>query len=692
MKTHKLISLAAAGLLLLQSAAYAYDLPSEYWALNDGYGAAVESKNYAETINYGTQIIDLISKEPSNEQTQNILGSRAYTTAFAYFITGDYGNALKYFNMHLPYGRQLGWEENVYIASNFVKQLTPVLDVYKHVSEPQKVYGAKNEPNGVLYGQTSETTVPDDSMVLLYLEYGDTSSFDWANLIMERAREAGRTVELALNFPNQGDTARAVDASNPYLDTLSDFLSRYTDVPVILRIGAEVNIWGNAATPDEFKNAFRVIADRMRRLPNVATSWSVAHTSTWKSDAFPYTADDFYPGDEYVDWVGVNCYPNKYFDGKTWEGESKFNEVCFKTGYSADPVLMVKDIIDTYGGRKPIMISECGSAYQTLGGINETHGDWAAEHVKEMYTYLPMVYPQVKLIAYFNKNIAHEKNHYDLTGSAELQNAYNEVTSSPWLIHGAASNSAGTFFEKADGTIETDGSLTLSTYPHIYGADGVKVEYYLDGEFYHSSETVPYTVSFDGILGRHTLTVKAAGSNGAEETREYTISSSRTAQNAGEFSDTQSLNAAQLEAVNRMMREGVITGYEDNTFKPGNTVTRAEFAAMVCRLYGYSSDAPCTFDDAASHWATNFIAACAERGAINGVGNNNFAPDGTITAEQASKIITVLEGLAGGDGKYPDAFVEAAEENGLYDNVTDSAVGTQLKRIDAAMMLYNAVK
>src|SRR5699024_1292305 len=102
---------------------------------------------------------------------------------------------------------------------------------------------------------------------------------------------------------------------------------------------AEMNIWGNTATPDEFKTAFITIANYMRQLPNIATVWSAAHTSTWKSDSFPYTADDFYPGDEYVDWVGVNCYPNKYFDGQVWEGESKFNEICFKTGYSADPVL-----------------------------------------------------------------------------------------------------------------------------------------------------------------------------------------------------------------------------------------------------------------------------------------------------------------------------------------------------------------
>ena len=141
-----------------------------------------------------------------------------------------------------------------------------------------------------------------------------------------------------------------------------------------------------------------------------------------------------------------------------------------------------------------------------------------------------------------------------------------------------------------------------------------------------------------------------------------------------------------------MMNNGIITGYEDNTLRPDNTVTRAEFATMICRLKGYSSDTACTFDDAHDHWATNYIEACVEQGAVNGVGGNNFAPDGTITLEQAAKIITVIEGFAQPDAEYPDGFLSAATANGLFDNVTDRRTGSQLKRIDAAMMMYNAVK
>ncbi len=53
-----------------------------------------------------------------------------------------------------------------------------------------------------------------------------------------------------------------------------------------------------------------------------------------------------------------------------------------KTGYSSDPVVMIKDAVEKYGGRKPIMISECGSAYRTNGDINETDSEWAAKYLK----------------------------------------------------------------------------------------------------------------------------------------------------------------------------------------------------------------------------------------------------------------------------------------------------------------------
>lgn len=678
----------AAALSVMSAPVFAYELPHAFWALNNSYAEAVNSGNYSEIAYNGSRVIDLIAGEPSNEQTDNIMGSRTYDTAFAYYFIGDYQNAAKYFNMYIPYGEKMGWSDGVRIAKEFVKQLSSELSVYKHTNQVQWAYGAKNEPSGVLRGQISERTETDDSMVLLYLEYGYTGEFDWAGVVMNEARESGKSVELALNFPNQGDTARAVSASDDYLSQLYSFVSQYTDVPVFCRIGAEVNIWGNSCTPDEFKNAFWTIANVMRALPNVATVWSVAHTDPWVSDSRPYTTDDYYPGDEIVDYAGVTIYCNKYFEGKTWQGVESFNEICFKTGYSADPVLMIKDFVDKYGGRKPIMISECGSAYYTGGEIQQNDQEWAAKRLREIYAYVPMVYPQVKLIAYFNKQMPNETNWYDLDSSHLLKESYDSIKFSPWFVRGSADNRAETFFERLDGSI-SGGAVEVSAYPHIYGADNISVEYYVDDNWVTTVNEPPYTAKLD-LSYANVLRVTASGSNGASITNEYSVSGGDYTQYAQ--NDLDGLNTVQLEAIEKMRDMGVMTGYEDGTIRPYNTISRAEFATMLCRLMGFSADAQCGFDDAAEHWASRYIKACADVGAINGVGDNLFAPEENVTVEQAFKIVTVSCGMAEPNAEYPKGFILAAAANGLSDNLTTYAFDSDLTRIDAAMIMAQGIR
>ena len=68
----------------------AYTLPNAFWGMDANYQAAVSADDYAGTIKYGNQELDLILKEPSNETTQSIISSRSYKVAFAYFLINDY--------------------------------------------------------------------------------------------------------------------------------------------------------------------------------------------------------------------------------------------------------------------------------------------------------------------------------------------------------------------------------------------------------------------------------------------------------------------------------------------------------------------------------------------------------------------------------------------------------------------------
>ncbi len=167
--------------------------------------------------------------------------------------------------------------------------------------------------------------------------------------------------------------------------------------------------------------------------------------------------------------------------------------------------------------------------------------------------------------------------------------------------------------------------------------------------------------------------------------------------NAAAFSDTDSLNETQLNILNNAVDNGIITGYEDGTVRPFNTLTRAEFAAILCRYMGYSSSDTCSFSDASSHWAGSYIQACVDKGAINGIGNNLFDPEAPVTFYQASKIVTVISNMTNGFdldslGGYPLAYLTVGQNGNLYNNLTYGFTGEDysLSRIDAIAMISNA--
>ena len=383
------------------------------------------------------------------------------------------------------------------------------------------------------------------------------------------------------------------------------------------------------------------------------------------------------------------------------------------------------------------MISECGAAFETGGEINERYDDWGVKQLRDMYALIPMVYPQVKLMAYFNTRVANELNYYDYKNSDPLKTAYTEMSAMPWFIHGKASNGAQTFFEHVGDTLNTSGTVTVGAYPHLYGSDTIKVDYYIDGTWATSASSAPYRAELNIPEGSHTLKVVAEGNNGAAMEKTYTVISDGTAsgqsapqdgtggtapsqsepqigagstaadqsvaQNGVDsnnqtqpdelgFTDTASLSDVQKAAVKNAIDNGIVNGYEDKTFRPENTITRAEFAAMICRMMNYDTSGKCTFTDAANHWATGYIQACVKAGQISGIGDNKFAPDNKVTLEQAVKIITIARGMADSTAVYPDGFLKAAEDNGIMENLTSTVHDAPLNRIDAAMLITQSAR
>lgn len=497
--------------------AFAVDeLPSSFWPINNAYVSAKERGDDDGIIRYGEQSIELLTRYTETNQIREILASRYYDVADAYDRRNDFVTAAYYYEKYIPYGEYMGWTDGVIIARSKISQYTLVVKNYTETNVPQVYYGAKNEPEmGVLYGEVVEHTRENESMVLVYVNYGDDLP-TWVGAILDTARQRGIAVEIALNILDEGLAVGDIPNHGEYIENLTAQLNEYSDVPIYLRIGAEMNIWDDLADPNEYIEAFRFISSYVKaNTQHVAVVWSVSHASSWNIDM-----EDYYPGDEYVDWVGISAYLIRHFQGQEQPIEQRFNDTFFCSGDGADPVMVVKETIEKFGERKPIMLSECGSAHRTISSSLDTDNtEWAERNLRRMYTYVPMVYPQVKLMAYFNMYYPGETNVYTLHDNPVMENSFLELTQQRHFIQNrCGSRSEITYKEITDGMTVAQTMLPIYTYPHIFGDDEPEVYYYLDGEFAGSSATLPYLQYLDlsqVSLGAHSLETRVV-SNGAQ--------------------------------------------------------------------------------------------------------------------------------------------------------------------------------
>ena len=118
------------------------------------------------------------------------------------------------------------------------------------------------------------------------------------------------------------------------------------------------------------------------------------------------------------------------------------------------------------------------------------------------------------------------------------------------------------------------------------------------------------------------------------------------------FEDDSTIASSASEAVSMMSALGVINGFTDNTFRPEDTVTRAQMAKMIYVVMNFGSEKNAEyfanvvkpFSDTKGHWAEGFINFCYINGIISGRGDGTFDPDATVTGLEAAKMCLALIG------------------------------------------------
>lgn len=163
------------------------------------------------------------------------------------------------------------------------------------------------------------------------------------------------------------------------------------------------------------------------------------------------------------------------------------------------------------------------------------------------------------------------------------------------------------------------------------------------------------------------------------------------------FSDVTDRNT--IMAVESLRLMGVLDGYNDNTFRPGAALNRAQFCKMA--VYAMNGEEELglyntvtIFPDAKpTHWASAYINMASRKGIIAGYPDGRFHPERTVTVGQAVTILLRMLGYEDKDigGVWPASYMAVGATVGLTDGIGTNGNAT-LTRGQAAQLFLNLLR
>lgn len=160
--------------------------------------------------------------------------------------------------------------------------------------------------------------------------------------------------------------------------------------------------------------------------------------------------------------------------------------------------------------------------------------------------------------------------------------------------------------------------------------------------------------------GTYTLLEKAAPEDyvTSDKTYELTVSGSRVTMDGKTYSPVTFVNRRAAE-LNRRDHTAFLVGYAEGTFGPERNMTRAEVTTMFARLLTEQIEADktysSTFNDVAKNcWAANYIGYMQQFGIVTGYEDGSFRPDAPVTRAEFAAIASRFEKLTQGSKSFTD--------------------------------------
>ncbi len=252
------------------------------------------------------------------------------------------------------------------------------------------------------------------AMYFMYRRYGEYFPY----LFAADLKKNGAALQIAWEPESLNDVK-----DDEYLEEFATGI-RKSGIPVFIRFASEMNgSWvPYTGNPTLYKEKFRLISSRLKEMaPNAVMVWS--------PNAMPEKPiDDYYPGKEYVDWVGVNFYSVLYNDGdRARAADWRF------------PTDSIDYVYKKYSPNHPIMIAEWAASHRSnVDGSDRP--DFAEQKIREFFRTVPLKYPRVKCASWLSFNALkyarsdRQLNNYSLLDNQEVGEAYRKEIDNPYFL------------------------------------------------------------------------------------------------------------------------------------------------------------------------------------------------------------------------------------------------------------------
>ena len=335
----------------------------------------------------------------------------------------------------------------------------------------------------------------DMAAYLIYLTEGKPLSTYKSHI--EVAKQKNKIVQVALEPKNLYNLQ---PGDSYYIQLAKDMES--SGCKFYLRFASEMN---EPSCPWYTENAALYI-EKFRIAADIFHQYAPSVTVVWSPNFYPSeNIAQYYPGDNYVDAVGVSSYSvaapstdplGQGIDRSRWSTQLDY-------------------IYSLYGYKKPIIVSECGaSVINPENGNNEY--EFAAKQIEDYFTYLPIRYPNLSAVFIWDSN--HNMHRCSLSENPLSLDAFKKSIQGSMYLSDSKQSAGEVYYELGTNANVEGKSVEISSFIKTTKNDIAYAVYRINGADIATSYSAPYSCTIDFSPYRNTrvkLELVAFDSNGA---------------------------------------------------------------------------------------------------------------------------------------------------------------------------------